>query len=403
MTRRGAFVPFLVILGPSILLLASLAEPPTEGISFTEHLLKDGYGYAFGVVAADLDKDGKLDLTSVDTVGNALYWFANDGTGKFTVHVIAKDEPGWLERHAVGDVNGDGHLDVVAVKNLARELVWFENPGKPRMGGPWKKHVLAQNFYRAYDVALADFNGDGRLDVAASSFVGNELAWFENPGIHDGRAWTKHLLDSKIGETRTVRVADFNGDGKPDILGTAVLGNLVAWYENPGKANAPWVKHVIDDRTPYPVHGQPVDLDGDGDVDVVMALGMHRAPGSKETNQVVWYENVGKPGKGTQWKKHVIGELPFAFEAVAADLNGDGKPDVVATAWGPQGKLVWFENPGDPRQTPWKMHVLKDKWVNANQVIVADLDGDARPDIIACAERGSNDVRWWRNEGKKKR
>jgi len=45
------------------------------------------------------------------------------------------------------------------------------------------------------------------------------------------------------------------------------------------------------------------------------------------------------------------------------------------------------------------MQILKDNWPKANQVIVADLDGDGRLDIVASAERGSNELRWWRNLG----
>ena len=70
-----------------------------------------------------------------------------------------------------------------------------------------------------------------------------------------------------------MRAADINGDGRIDLLGTAAADNQLVWYENPGDpARDPWTKHVID--TPYrPAHGHPVDMDGDGDLDVVMALG----------------------------------------------------------------------------------------------------------------------------------
>lgn len=378
-----------------------LADAPSP-VAFTEHLIADKYGYAYGVAAADLDGDGDLDLTSCDTRGDVLYWFANDGRGAFQRHVIQDREPGWFERHAIGDLNGDGKPDVVVVKNLHGHLVWFENSGRPADDKSWKRHVITTDLKRAYDVALVDLNGDKRLDVAATAWNGNHIAWFANPGPAAPPApeaeWKKEMIDPQLAEARTVRVADFNGDGKPDILSTGRSANLTAWYEQTGNPAAPWTRHPIDDRSPQPVHGEPADMDGDGDPDVVLGLGMLATPEQVETNQVVWYENVGARGTGATWRKHLVGRLPYAFEAIAADLDGDRDPDIVATAWGGAGQLVWFENTGDPR-TGWKPHVLKDKWPRANQPIVADLDRDGRLDIIATAENGSNELRWWRNAG----
>jgi hypothetical protein len=398
-TLGTALLPALVAILWTGAFAPGQKEPAGAPVRFTEILLQDKYGYAYGIAAADLRGSGHLDLTSADTVNNKLYWFVNDGKGKFTRHLITGDEPGWLERHVIGDINGDGRPDVAIVKNKAEELIWFENPGRAQAGKPWKKHLIAAKFFRAYDVVLADLAGKGRLDLAASAWIGNHFAWFENPGRHGGdrKEWVRHVLDTGVGETRTIRAADFNGDGKMDLLGTATKGDLVLWYENPGQPGQKWTKHVIDDKSARPTHGQPVDLNKDGNMDVLMALGFYAPPDAKNSHQVVWYENLGK-GKG--WKRHVIGPLEQAFEAVAADLNGDGHLDVVATSYAPKGKVVWFENPGDPRKSPWKMHVLKDNWLHANQVIVADLNGDGRPDIIAVAERGANELRWWRNEGR---
>jgi len=121
---------------------------------------------------------------------------------------------------------------------------------------------------------------------------------------------------------------------------------------------------------------------------------------SPDSHQVAWYENVGKPGRGTSWKKHTIAaSFPQGFEAVAGDLDGDGDLDVVATGWSPDGRIAWFENPGDPTHK-WAMHMIKDHWSNAVTVVLADLDNDGRLDIVACAERGANEIRWWRNLGK---
>lgn len=377
------------------------AEAEDAPIHFTEHLILDKYGYAYGIAAADIDRDGNLDLTTADAVDNDQG--TGDGKGNFKRYFIQKNEPKLFERHAVGDINGDGHLDVVVVKNLGNQLLWFENNGQPRDDQLWKRHVITSDMPRAYDVCLVDLEGDGTLDVASSSYTGGQIAWFENRVKTEGdKEWKKYLIEDKLGDTRTIRAADFNGDGRIDLLATARTSNLILWYENPGKpATTPWKRHVIDDQGVHPTHGHPVDLDGDGDLDVVMAVGMLAPPGTKNSHQIVWYENVGQPGKGLEWKKHVIGQLDNAFELVAADLDGDGHVDVVATSWGPKGKLVWFQNPGDPRGK-WKRHVLKENWSNANQVIIADLNKDGRPDIAAVAERGANEFRWWRNEGRRK-
>ena len=364
-----------------------------EHIRFTEHLIADGFNYAFGISAVDLDGDGDLDLVAADTdVG--LYWFENDGKGHFTRHVIHTRSGEWLERHAVVDINGNGRLEIVIVDNLGHSVLWFEYHGDPRDPHSWQHHYICQGgLPSAYDVAVADLNGDGYLDVAASSYrKGNRFVWFENRG----GAWIEHLVEEDMSETRTICAADINGNGLMDLLGTARRGNQVVWYENTGDLlNRPWIKHVVD-NAPVPVHGHPVDMDGDGDVDVVMALGAW-GPEDPAVHQIVWYENTGAPQRGP-WQKHVICQpFMFAFEAIAGDLDGDGQLEVVATSFG-EGRVVLFKHGGDPKG-PWTAQVLKENWVNADQVILADLDGDGRLDIIAAAERGSNELRWWRNEG----
>lgn len=366
-------------------------------IRFSEQLIMGGFGYAFGLAVADLDGDGHLDITAADADGRALYWFQNDGEGHFTRHFIQREHPKpRLERHAIGDINGNGVPDVVIVENLTGDLYWFENSGTPADGNLWTPHAITiGGMPYAYDVALADLNGDGLLDVAASGWKAHQVAWFENPGTPDGE-WVKHLLDGDIAEARTIRVADFDGDGNPDLLATGTGSDLVVWYQHPGgPGTGDWHKRVIDDSTVRPVHGHPVDMDGDGDMDVVMATGMGADP---PRGSVVWYENDGHPDAGA-WKKHVICQaLPQAFEAFAADVDGDGNMEVAVTAWGEHGGLYLFKHDGDPRG-PWRNQVLKEDWMKANQVVVADLDGDGRLDILAEAERGSNEVRWWRNLG----
>jgi hypothetical protein len=425
------FAPILLV--PAALDASEKEDPKPKGeIQFSETLIADKYQYPYGVVAADLDGDGDMDLTSQDIIGStpnrdeptfsSLFWFKNDGRGGFTKHVIHLGEPGWFERHAVGDVNGDGRLDIAIVNNRDGHLIWFANPGHPT--GRWTRHVISTKCSRAYDVVLADLDGDSDLDAAASGYVSGEMTWYDNPGKGGWeREWSRHLVDDKMPEARTVGVGDFNRDGKVDLLGASVgvahvppdvtdvkqHGASVVWYENSGRTESQlWKKHTIDDRSRAPIHGHPFDLDRDGDLDVVMALGMRPELTHEKTHHVAWYENVGAPGLGLSWKKHHIGDLPYAFEAVAGDVDGDGDIDVAATAWARGDRVVWFENEGNLQQ--WTPHAVRENWQSANQLIVVDIDGDKNLDIVATADNGSRriqyqgakELRWWRNLGPRK-
>ena len=266
-----------------------------EFIKFTEHLISSEFAYAYGTSIIDLTGNGHLDIVAGDTnVG--LYWFENDGKCNFTRHVVHLQTGEWIERHSWGDVDGDGRPEMVGIDNIRGAVYYFDITGDPRDPKSWVQHYIDPlgDLPGAYDTTVADFDGDGNLDVAASSWrKGNKFTWYEN---REGE-WVKHTIDDNIAETRTVCAVDMNGDGKVDILGTAATAGQVMWYENPGgPVNQPWKKHIID-FTPRPIHGHPVDMDGDGDVDVILATGL--TPGHDDVNcfygQIVWYENQGSP------------------------------------------------------------------------------------------------------------
>ena len=192
----------------------------------------------------------------------------------------------------------------------------------------------------------------------------------------------------------TVRVEDFNNDNYADLLATGMHSNLLVWFQHPGKdLTQPWTRHVIDDEIIHPAHGHPFEINGDNNIDVVIASGMFK----QKLGTLLWYENEGSPEDGN-WTKHVICKpFPEGFDSNAADFDGDGDLEVIGTTRGDNGSLILFNHHEDGM---WEKQVVKKNWINAGQVLILDLDGDGRQDIVANAERGSNDLRWWKNEGR---
>ena len=364
-------------------------------MSFVEHLLADGFRYTYAISTFDLSGNGLPDIVACDT-GVGIYWFENVGAGEFVRHTIHEQEGEWLERHQIADINGDGKPEIVGVDNLNGSVLWFEYEDDPRERSSWSRHYISEGgLAGAYDVAVADLTGDGRMDVAASSWrTGKQFAWFENCGDR----WVKHVIESELPETRTIHAVEIAGSGRMDLVGTASSAGQVVWYENlGGDADRLWRKHVIDSSAGRVIHGNLVDMDGDGGTDFVAAVGVSgKTPEELAVQQVVWYEHEGDP-RVSPWTKHVICDrFPFGFEAVGVDLDGDGDTEVVATGGGEEGRVAVFKHRGDPR-CAWDMEIIKKNWSRANQVVVADLTGSGRPDIIVAAERESREIRWWEN------
>ena len=176
-------------------------------------------------------------------------------------------------------------------------------------------------------------NGDGDNDVLSASAGDNTIAWYENT---DGRGTFggKNVITANAADARSVYGCDLDGDGDIDVLSASAADDKIAWYENIDGRGAFVDQNVIADRADGAQSVFATDLDRDGDMDVLST--------SAGDNTIAWYENTD--GKGSFGGRRLISVRANGATSVnAIDLDRDGDADVLSVAAG-DGKVTWHEN-----------------------------------------------------------
>ena len=255
------------------------------------------------------------------------------------------------------DLDSDGDLDL-----LTSRTTWFENQSG-RFGGE-----LQHTGSTALAVAPADIDRDGDMDYFAN--VSGNLYWYANNGT---QTFTPRQISSNA--PAVLNPVDLDNDGDVDLYGTT------AWFRNNGSQSFTRI-----DLSPAQSGEQTttVDMDGDGDRDVVVA--------STSQGTLQWLENDG----GESFTTRSIATIGITLRAVtAADVDDDGDIDVVTASGGNGGGVTWYENDGAHSFTSHALDVVG--W-SSEAVVLSDLDADGDLDIAAS---GSGRVAWYENDGAK--
>ena len=160
---------------------------------------------------------------------------------------------------------------------------------------------------------------------------------------------------------------DVDGDGDVDVLTSSYVDNTVAWDENVDGRGGSWVSHSISASSDGPFSIFGIDVDNDTDTDVVSV--------SFNDGTIGWYENAD--GRGGRWVYRVITDkLVGPSSMFAIDVDGDGDVDLL-TAYYAESTIVWFENRLNSGQT-WHMHEITSLAMWATSVHGVDMDGETR-------------------------
>jgi len=378
-----------LLLTTSIGLLLSLPASASPQV-FVEHVVQDDFDGACSVYAIDLDHDGDRDVLGTANNTGEVVWWENRGAHNFSKHTI-REGPGPADAVYASDLEGDGDIDVLAT--LEDAIAWWENDGHQNFA----QHIVDNTYSGANGLHAADVDGDGDVDLLGAAINDDDITWWENnpsvaPPPADPIAWTEHTIDGNFHEAYKVHAIDIDGDGDTDVLGTAEDAPTT-WWENAPSGNPPpsdpamWTEHVIEDHLERVVSIRGADIDGDGDTDVLGAVDWDHT--------AVWWENVPSyeppPADPVTWIEHIISAASSFTDVYATDLDGDGDVDVLTAAV--VGGISWWENGG---QTPpqWTRHIIGADFDFALSVYAADLDGDCDTDVLGAASWADR-VSWW--------
>jgi hypothetical protein len=374
------FRPAVLLAAAALLHAAASAEPPT--VKFSKRCLMIDRNE--GCAIADVNKDGKPDIIA------GTHWYAAPDFIPRPLREIpemkGKEYLSTNGDHVV-DVDGDGWPDVVSIGFLEPEMCWYKNPGPVglKRGWLWERHVLKvtdtrneaielrdldgdgvpEIFVNCWDkkaplviwkfaktpdgqptlekkvigreggghgYAFGDVNGDGREDILC------EIGWYERPaGDIYAHPWKLHPETALPGVACPFIVAPLTDSGRNDLIWAKGHDFGIYWWEQgPPKSDGTttWSEHLIDKSWSQAHCLAWADIDGDGQPELITGKRFRAHgdgdPGGKELPGLYYYKWDKAGRKFTRHTIAVPGEgIGGGLQIRVADLNGDGRPDIV--------------------------------------------------------------------------
>jgi Aldos-2-ulose dehydratase, beta-propeller domain/FG-GAP-like repeat len=338
-----------------------------ENPNWNEHVILQGQTKKDNVCFApyDIDGDGRLDFAvgadwqpTNTKSGGTIQWITGGAnpSGQWALHPIM--EYPTTHRMNFADLDGNGRQELIVAPLMGKDttrpnfaehrtpLMLFQVPTDP-VKGPWKPDVICDEVHVTHNFQVVDFNGDGKLDILLVSFEGVHLLERQADG-----KWQRTRLGTGNQETSPNKGSSEIKRGKL-AGGSSYIATIEPWHghqvvvytkpDSPRPSTGEWLwkRQVLDEELKWGHAVWPVNLDGDADEELVIGVRDNLSDSVKCGVRIYDPQDAA----GTKWSRQLVDPGSVAVEDLTAgDLNGDGRPDLVAVGRATHNvKIYWNE------------------------------------------------------------